>query len=37
MTANKIDCDNKEIQLGNDVVVHYDQLLLATGGETNDN
>lgn len=32
-TVNKIDRNNKEIQLGDDVVVHYDQLLLATGGE----
>lgn len=32
-TVNKIDRENKTIQLGDDTVVHYNKLLLATGGE----
>lgn len=32
-TVNKIDRSNKNVQLGDDEVVYYDQLLLATGGE----
>lgn len=32
-TVNKIDRENKSIQLGDDLVVCYDKLLLATGGE----
>jgi len=32
-TVNKIDRENKSIQLGDDSVVYYNKLLLATGGE----
>ncbi|GAA3016728.1 NAD(P)/FAD-dependent oxidoreductase [Tetragenococcus solitarius] len=32
-TVNKIDRQSKTIQLGDDTVVHYNKLLLATGGE----
>ncbi|MDN6639832.1 MAG: FAD-dependent oxidoreductase [Tetragenococcus sp.] len=32
-TVNKINRENKSIQLGDDTIVYYDKLLLATGGE----